>query len=104
MWNLLVNSIKFTPGGGWVRVESSMPESDAVEIRVSDSGIGISDDFLPHVFERFRQADGSTTRQYGGLGIGLSLVKSLVEAHGGSVEASSAGKGLGSTFTVSLPA
>ena len=74
-----------------------------LEITVNDSGLGIKPDFLPHVFERFRQADASTTRQYGGLGLGLSIVKQLVELHGGNVRAESAGEGLGAAFIVSLP-
>jgi PAS domain S-box-containing protein len=103
IWNLLVNATKFTPAGGEIRVTSRSLESNAIEIDVTDNGIGIPPDFLPHVFERFRQADGSTTRQYGGLGLGLSLVKSLVEAHQGTVHVHSEGRGLGATFTVRLP-
>ncbi len=103
MWNLLVNAIKFTRGGGNVWVSSHMNGNDHIEIVVRDDGIGIDSDFLPFVFERFRQADGSATRQFGGLGIGLSLVKSLTEAHGGTVHAASPGPGDGATFTVSIP-
>jgi signal transduction histidine kinase len=103
MWNLLVNAIKFTPQGGHVWVRSDAPEPGCVRLRVEDDGVGIDKEFLPHVFERFRQADGSATRQYGGLGIGLSLVHSLVEAHGGTVQAESDGPGHGATFTVLLP-
>jgi PAS domain S-box-containing protein len=102
LWNLLVNAVKFTPPGGRVRVALERNGS-AAEIIVEDSGVGIASGFLPHVFERFRQADGSTTRRHGGLGLGLSIVKSLVELHGGTVKAESAGEGLGSRFTVSLP-
>ncbi len=101
-WNLLTNAIKFTPRGGRVMVAVRQGESH-VEISVSDSGQGISSDFLPHVFERFRQADSSTTRRHGGLGIGLSIVKNLVELHGGSVSVASSGTDLGSVFTVRLP-
>lgn len=102
MGNLLSNAIKFTPRGGTVQVMLERVNSH-VEITVSDTGIGIKPDFVAHVFERFRQADGSTTRQYGGLGLGLSIVKSLVELHGGSVQAQSCGEGLGTTFRIHLP-
>ncbi|HEY3821015.1 MAG TPA: ATP-binding protein [Polyangiaceae bacterium] len=102
MWNLLNNAIKFTPASGHVRVSLVRSERD-VEIVVADDGVGISPEFLPHVFERFRQADASSTRSYGGLGIGLSIVKSVVELHGGSVTASSGGPGQGSTFCVLVP-
>jgi signal transduction histidine kinase len=104
MWNLLVNAIKFTPAGGHVWVVTDAPVERLVRVRVHDDGAGIDPDFIPHVFERFRQADGSATRQYGGLGIGLSLVRSLVEAHEGSVVVESDGPGKGATFTVTLPA
>ncbi len=102
IWNLLSNAIKFTPKKGAVQVflERRGPN---VEIRVMDSGEGISAEFLPSVFERFRQADGSTARRHGGLGLGLAIVKQLTELHGGTVGATSPGKGLGSTFVVSLP-
>ncbi|MBA2541711.1 MAG: GAF domain-containing sensor histidine kinase, partial [Deltaproteobacteria bacterium] len=102
VWNLLSNAIKFTPKNGRVDVLLRRVNSH-VEITVSDSGIGIKVEFLPHVFERFRQADASTTRQYGGLGLGLSIVKQLVELHGGNVRADSRGEGHGTTFVVSLP-
>jgi signal transduction histidine kinase/CheY-like chemotaxis protein len=102
VWNLLSNSIKFTPKGGEVDVLLRRVNSH-VEIRVTDSGIGIAPEFLPHVFERFRQADSSTTRKHGGLGLGLSIVKHLVELHGGTVVAESDGKDSGSTFIVRLP-
>jgi len=102
IWNLLSNAIKFTPVGGKVEVHVKHIRSH-VEIHVSDTGIGIEAAFLPHVFERFRQSDASTTRQHSGLGIGLAIVKSLVEMHGGQVRASSAGHGKGSTFVVKLP-
>jgi len=102
LWNLLVNAVKFTPPGGRVRVSLERVNSHA-EIVIEDSGVGITPSFLPHVFERFRQADGSTTRRHGGLGLGLSIVKSLVELHGGSVRADSPGEGQGSRFTVGLP-
>ena len=100
--NLLSNALKFTPAQGVVIVRIDQ-ESAAFHLTVSDTGIGISPRFLPHVFERFRQADASTTRGYGGLGLGLAIVKELVEQHGGSVGASSSGPGFGSTFTVTLP-
>jgi PAS domain S-box-containing protein len=101
-WNLLSNAIKFTPAGGHVQV-SLRREGGHVEVSVADTGPGISAEFLPYVFDRFRQADASTTRRHGGLGLGLSIVKHLVELHGGSVRAASAGAGRGATFTVSLP-
>jgi signal transduction histidine kinase/ActR/RegA family two-component response regulator len=101
-WNLLSNAIKFTPKRGNVDVVLERVNSH-IEITVHDSGIGIGPEVLPIVFERFRQADSSTTRLYGGLGLGLSIVKSLVELHGGTVRAQSDGEGHGATFTVSLP-
>jgi signal transduction histidine kinase/CheY-like chemotaxis protein len=102
LWNLLSNAIKFTPEGGHVRLAVERAGAD-VAIRVSDTGKGILPAFLPHVFERFRQADSSITRVHGGLGLGLAIVKQLVELHGGSVTVHSAGHGQGSTFTVMLP-
>lgn len=102
MWNLLSNAIKFTPPGGTVRV-SLRPADSEIEFAVSDTGAGISREFLPYVFDRFRQADASTTRSFGGLGLGLSIVRNLVELHGGTVQVDSLGKDLGSTFTVRLP-
>jgi signal transduction histidine kinase len=102
LWNLLSNAVKFTPAGGTVTV--ALQSDDGMhEIAVSDSGVGIRQEFLPYVFDRFRQADGSMTREYGGLGLGLSIVKDLTEAHGGSVAVSSRGEGLGATFRVRLP-
>lgn len=106
LWNLLTNAIKFTPANGMVTVfarEVDRKGTRCVEISVSDSGQGIDPSFLPFVFERFRQADASTTRRHGGLGLGLSIVKSLVEMHQGTVEAQSPGAGQGSTFLVYLP-
>jgi signal transduction histidine kinase/ActR/RegA family two-component response regulator len=103
VWNLVSNAIKFTEPGGRVKVDVSRHESD-VEIRVSDTGQGISEELLPHVFERFWQADGSSTRTFGGLGLGLAIVRHLVELHGGTVHAGSPGIGLGSIFRVRLPA
>lgn len=102
IWNLAANAIKFTPKNGSVGIVSSRVNSH-IEITIADTGRGIAPDFLPHVFERFRQADSSTTRQYGGLGIGLALVKQLVELHGGEVRAESPGLDKGATFTISLP-
>jgi signal transduction histidine kinase len=99
---LLLNAFKFTPNDGHVYVRLSRADT-RVEINVTDTGAGIHSDFLPHVFERFRQADGSTTRQHGGLGLGLAIVRHLVELHGGTVRADSEGEGKGSTFTVTLP-
>jgi PAS domain S-box-containing protein len=103
VWNLLTNAIKFTPRGGHVDVVLRAAP-DSVELAVADDGIGIDGDFLPHVFDRFRQADASTTREHGGLGLGLSIVRQLVEMHGGSIAAESGGRGRGATFTVRLPA
>ncbi|SHN31505.1 ATP-binding protein [Rhizobacter sp. OV335] len=100
--NLIVNALKFTPDGGVVRVEAA-EEGETLVVQVVDNGVGISADFLPHVFERFRQADGSTTRSQGGLGLGLAIVSRLVELHGGSIAALSDGIGEGATFTVRLP-
>ncbi|MEH2106109.1 PAS domain S-box protein [Nostoc sp.] len=102
MWNLLSNAVKFTPKGGTVDVQLKHVES-SVQIRVSDTGGGIAAEFLPHVFERFRQADSSRTRSHGGLGLGLAIVRHLVELHGGTVSAESPGIGQGATFVVSLP-
>jgi PAS domain S-box-containing protein len=101
-WNLISNAIKFTPKGGRVLIRTQRVESH-VEVTVSDTGNGIAPEFLPHVFDRFRQADGTTTRAFNGLGLGLAIVRQLVELHGGTVRAVSEGEGLGSTFTFSLP-
>jgi len=101
-WNLLANAVKFTPKGGKVQVRLERVNSH-VELCVADTGIGIRADFLPHAFERFRQDDASTTRMFGGLGLGLSIVKHLVELHGGTVHVASPGVGQGATFTVRLP-
>jgi len=102
LWNLMTNAVKFTPRGGCVKVTLQQIETH-VEIAVSDTGIGIQRDFLPFVFERFKQADPSSRRQYNGLGIGLSIVKHIVELHGGTVAARSDGQNLGATFTILLP-
>jgi signal transduction histidine kinase len=102
MWNLLSNAVKFTPDEGQVEVQLTQTET-AVTVIVRDTGQGITPDFLPYVFDRFRQADGSITRRQSGLGLGLSIVRHLVELHGGTVQVESAGTGQGSTFTVSLP-
>lgn len=101
-WNLLSNAIKFTPKGGKIEVVVEQIGS-YLEIRIKDSGLGISPDFMPYVFDRFRQADASLTRQYGGLGLGLAIVKQLVELHGGMVRAESGGTGKGALFIVKLP-
>jgi PAS domain S-box-containing protein len=102
VWNLLSNAIKFTPPGGGVKVSLERKGSHA-QIQVSDTGKGISPDFLPHVFDYFRQADASTTRTQGGLGLGLAIVRHLVELHGGTVRAESSGAGKGATFLIELP-
>jgi PAS domain S-box-containing protein len=102
VWNLLTNAVKFTPSGGAVEVAVHQRQA-FVEIVVGDNGQGIALEFLPSVFERFRQADGTTTRKYGGLGLGLAIVRHLVELHGGAVKVESRGPGLGATFTVCLP-
>jgi signal transduction histidine kinase/ActR/RegA family two-component response regulator len=102
LWNLLSNAIKFTPKGGRVEVGLSQVGSMA-QITVADSGIGIEPEFLPHVFDRFRQANSSAGRKYSGLGLGLAIVRQLVELHGGNVTAESAGIGLGSTFRATFP-
>jgi CheY-like chemotaxis protein len=103
LWNLLSNAIKFTPPSGRVRVRLSRVGT-TTELTVSDTGQGITAEFLPFVFGRFQQADASTTREHRGMGLGLSIVKNLVEMHGGSVTAQSEGEGRGATFTVRLPA
>jgi PAS domain S-box-containing protein len=102
VWNLLSNAIKFTPRGGRVQIRSERVNSH-LEIVVSDTGQGISPDFLPYVFDRFRQADQKTSRLHGGMGLGLAIVRHLVELHGGTVNAISEGEGHGATFTVTLP-
>ena len=102
LWNLLANAVKFTPRGGSVVLRALRVESH-LEISVADTGIGIAPEFLPFVFERFRQAEEPTTRKHSGLGVGLSIVRHLVELHGGRVSAASAGPDLGATFTLSLP-
>jgi PAS domain S-box-containing protein len=102
IWNLLSNAVKFTPKGGRVHVRLQRVESDA-QISVADTGEGISADFLPHVFERFRQADMGISRSHGGLGLGLAITRHLVELHGGVIHATSPGEGLGTTVTVRLP-
>ncbi|MBA3485504.1 MAG: response regulator [Pirellulales bacterium] len=101
-WNLLSNAVKFTPKEGFIQVVLERVNSH-LEVSVSDSGEGIAHEFLPHVFDRFRQADASTTRHHGGLGLGLAIVRQVVELHGGSVRATSAGPGAGATFVVALP-
>ena len=102
VWNLLSNAIKFTPAGGRVEVRLEQVGNEA-QITISDNGQGIPEEFLPHVFDYFRQADGATTRKFGGLGLGLAIVRYLVELHGGTVQAQSRGEQLGATFTVRLP-
>ncbi|AEG94211.1 hybrid sensor histidine kinase/response regulator [Ramlibacter tataouinensis] len=101
-WNILVNAVKFTPSGGRVRVALERV-GEMAQVTITDTGEGISPDFLPHMFDRLRQADGSTTRRHGGLGLGLSIVKHLVELHGGTVHGDSPGPGQGASFVVRLP-
>jgi signal transduction histidine kinase len=102
VWNLVSNAVKYTQAGGeaWVRLSRV---GSSAELTVSDTGCGISPQFLPHVFEPFRQADSSATRRYGGLGLGLAIVQHLVDLHGGSIRATSEGEGRGACFTVTLP-
>jgi signal transduction histidine kinase len=102
LWNLLSNAVRFTPRGGHVSVETRDLGAE-LEIAVVDTGSGIPPSFLPHVFERFRQGDSSTTRAHGGLGLGLAIVRDLVELHGGSVDVDSDGDDRGTTFKVRLP-
>ncbi|MEH2301200.1 MAG: PAS domain S-box protein [Nostoc sp.] len=102
VWNLLSNAVKFTPTGGQVEIRL-MEAGNQAQIQVSDTGKGISPDFLSYVFDYFRQADGTTTRTFGGLGLGLAIVRKVVEMHGGKVQAESPGEGSGATFTVELP-
>jgi CheY-like chemotaxis protein len=101
-WNLLSNGVKFTPGNGYIRVVMERVNSH-VEVKFADSGQGMTAEFIAHAFERFRQSESLGTQQTGGLGLGLSLAKHLIEMHGGSISAYSPGEGLGSTFTVHLP-
>jgi signal transduction histidine kinase len=101
LWNLLLNAVKFTPSAGQIHVR--LVQHQTVIFQVQDTGIGISPEFLPHAFDRFSQADGSTTRIHGGMGLGLAIVRHLVELHGGTVKAESPGVGEGATFTVELP-
>jgi CheY-like chemotaxis protein len=102
LWNLLSNAVKFTPQDGQIKVSLS-ERNNWLEIRVKDSGIGIEPEILTKIFERFRQADTSKTRRHSGLGLGLAIVRHLTEAHGGTIEATSEGKDMGSTFTLRLP-
>jgi signal transduction histidine kinase len=102
VWNLLSNAVKFTPKKGRVQVRVERVNSH-IEVVVSDTGMGIRREFLPHVFERFRQADAGFKRTTSGIGLGLSIVRHIVEMHGGSVEAASEGEGQGATFRVRLP-
>ena len=102
VWNLLANAVKFTPAGGRVEVKVERSASHVV-LSVSDTGVGIAPEFLPHVFERFRQADSTTTRTHGGLGLGLAIVRHLAELHGGTARVESRGENMGTTFSVSLP-
>jgi signal transduction histidine kinase len=101
-FNLLGTAMKFTPAGGRVGVEARV-NGQSVTVRVADTGMGIAPEFLPFVFDRFRQADDMAGREYGGLGLGLSIARQLVEAHGGCIRVDSEGRGKGAVFTVSLP-
>ncbi|WP_427162403.1 PAS domain S-box protein [Aliinostoc sp. HNIBRCY26] len=103
IWNILSNAVKFTPKGGKITVQLSRVDSHLAQIQVSDTGKGIQPEFLPYVFELFRQQESSTTRTFGGLGLGLAIARQLVEAHGGIITVVSAGEGQGATFTVQLP-
>ncbi|RPJ68991.1 MAG: response regulator [Acidobacteria bacterium] len=103
VWNLISNAVKFTPNGGHIVVRAFKQDDDVV-LSVSDDGVGIPPSFVPHVFERFRQADSSSVRRHGGLGLGLAIVRHLVELHAGVARAESAGAGMGSTFEIRLPA
>ncbi|MEJ6485608.1 GAF domain-containing protein [Nostoc punctiforme UO1] len=102
LWNLLSNAVKFTPNGGQITVALTIAENHA-QIQVSDTGIGINPDFLPYIFEHFRQEDGATTRKFGGLGLGLAIARQIVELHGGTIQVESSGEGQGATFIVKLP-
>jgi signal transduction histidine kinase len=102
LWNLLSNAVKYTPRGGEVRIDVAEGPHDVV-VSVRDTGVGIPPEVLPHIFERFRQGVSGTTREHGGLGLGLAIVRHLIEAHGGTVHARSDGHGRGSTFTITLP-
>lgn len=102
VWNLLTNAVKFTPNGGQITVELRQKD-DFAQIRVIDTGKGIQTQFLPYVFEHFRQEDSSISRQFGGLGLGLAIVRQIVEMHGGSIKAESLGENQGAIFTVQLP-
>ncbi|MBE9113818.1 PAS domain S-box protein, partial [Nodosilinea sp. LEGE 07298] len=103
VWNLLSNAVKFTPAKGQIVVRLARNDDNQAEVTVTDTGKGIAPNFLPLIFDYFRQADSATTRQFGGLGLGLAIVRHLVELHGGTIRADSAGEGLGATFTVTLP-
>ncbi len=103
VWNLIKNAAKFTPRGGTIRIATRNLGDSAIEIEVQDTGKGISPEELPHIFDAFDQGDPETTRQYGGLGLGLSIAKAVVDRHGGTIQATSAGPGRGSSFFVSLP-
>jgi CheY-like chemotaxis protein/anti-sigma regulatory factor (Ser/Thr protein kinase) len=102
VWNLLSNAVKFTPQGGHITV-ALVSNENHVQIQVSDTGKGIKSDFLPYVFEHFRQEDGATTRKFGGLGLGLAIVRQIAALHGGTVAVESLGEGAGATFTVQIP-
>jgi signal transduction histidine kinase len=100
--NVLANAVKFTPQGGAIQIQT-LSDASRARIIVTDTGVGISSEFLPFVFDPFRQADGSSTRQFGGLGLGLSITRKIVEMHGGTIQVSSPGIHKGTTFTIDLP-
>jgi signal transduction histidine kinase len=102
IWNLLANAVKFTPQGGVIQIQLT-ENADWATVSVSDNGVGIASEFLPYVFDRFRQADGSTTRSFAGLGLGLAIARHIVELHGGIIRAASDGVGKGSSFSIQLP-
>jgi two-component system CheB/CheR fusion protein len=102
-WNLLKNAVKFTPAGGEVVIRTANPSAGAVAVSVSDTGVGIGPDVLPHVFNAFEQGGAAVTRKFGGLGLGLAISRALAELHGGRIEAHSAGPGHGATFTLTMP-
>ena len=103
VWNLLANGVKFSPAGGTVDLSAQRTADGGLELFVEDEGHGIEPEFLPHVFERFRQEETSSSRRYGGLGVGLSIARAIVEAHGGTIAAESAGRERGSRFRVTFP-
>jgi signal transduction histidine kinase len=102
LWNILNNAVKFTPEGGRIEVRLERSDGEA-QISISDTGMGISAEFLPFVFERFRQAEGASSHRLGGVGLGMSIARHIVELHGGTIQVSSEGEGKGTTFVVRVP-